>query len=80
METCSLCGRTWGVVTQPRSNVLCAPCGRPAPNRRPGAYWHLRATTGHPVQRYRSPEWWDQQTSLADLKHAARLAAGMEAS
>lgn len=79
-ETCSHCGHTWGVTTKPRTDVLCAPCGRPAPNRRPAAYWHLRATTGSPVLRYRSAEWWDQQAGLADLKHAAALAAGLEQS
>ncbi|MCY0916995.1 hypothetical protein OS965_02240 [Streptomyces sp. H27-G5] len=70
-ETCTLCGHSWGVTTTPRPAVLCTPCGRPAPNRRPAHYWHLRATTGHPVQRYRSVDWWDQQTSLADLRQAA---------
>jgi hypothetical protein len=80
METCSNCGRTWGVTTKPRTDVLCTACGRPAPNRRPDAYWHLRAVTGHPVQRYRSVDWWDQQTELADLRYAAETATGLAAS
>lgn len=80
METCSNCGHTWGVMGPARTDVLCSDCGRPAPNRRPEAYWHLRAVTGHPDERYRSADWWDQQTSLADLNHAARLAAGLDAS
>lgn len=77
-ETCTLCHHSWGVTTTPRLNVLCTNCGQPAPNRRPAMYWHLRAVTGHSVQRYRSPEWWDQQTSLADLKHAAAHASALE--
>jgi hypothetical protein len=74
-EKCANCGRTWSVTTTPRTNVLCGPCGRPSPARRSTHYWHLRRWTGHPVLRYRSPEWWDQQTSLADLQHAAEYAA-----
>lgn len=62
-ETCRLCGHTWGVTTTPRPDVLCTPCGRPAPNQRPAHYWHLRAATGWPEERYRSAEWWDQQAS-----------------
>ncbi|MEU1787070.1 hypothetical protein ABZ553_14595 [Streptomyces sparsogenes] len=75
-ETCRECGHTWGVTTTPRTNVLCTPCARPAPNRRPAHYWWLRAHTGHwDAGQYRTPEWWDQQTSIADLRYAAEIAA-----
>ena len=80
METCSNCGRTWGVTTKPRIDVLCSACGRPSPNRRPAVYWHLRAVTGHRDERYRSADWWDQQTSLDDLKHAAEFASDLDRS
>nr|WP_268981270.1 hypothetical protein [Streptomyces sabulosicollis] len=35
----------------------------------------MRRWTGHPDLLYRSPEWWDQQTSISDLQHAAEYAA-----
>lgn len=73
-ETCYLCGHSWGVTMSPRERVLCTPCARPTPSRRPAHYWHLRAWTGWDYSHYRSPEWWDQQTALQDLKHAAEVA------
>ncbi|MGW7688878.1 hypothetical protein ACWGMA_08280 [Streptomyces asiaticus] len=75
IETCRECGHTWGVTTTPRPSVLCGPCARPTPSRWPDRYWWLRACTGHPDVRYRSTDWWDQQTSLVDLRHAAEYAA-----
>lgn len=74
-ERCYRCGHTWGVTMPPRERVLCTPCARPAPNRDAARYWRLRATTGWPTLRHLSPEWWDQQTSLADLRYAAAIAA-----
>ena len=76
IETCRDCGHSWGVTMTPRTDVLCTDCARPTPNRWPKTYWALRATSGHPTLRFRSTEWWDQQTSLADLRHAAAIAAG----
>jgi hypothetical protein len=75
IEKCAECSRTWGVTTVPRPVVLCSDCARPTPWRRAATYWHLRATTGWTVLRYRSPEWWDQQTSREDLRYAADYAA-----
>ncbi|MCX4801745.1 hypothetical protein OG594_08785 [Streptomyces sp. NBC_01214] len=43
-------------------------------------YWHLRAVTGHRDERYRSVDWWDQQTSLGDLKYAAEFASDLDRS
>lgn len=74
IESCYLCGRSWGVTSSPRSHVLCAACARPTPNCNPARYWWLRAHTGWDYPTYRSPEWWDQQTSLYDLRHAADTA------
>ncbi|MGW4075958.1 hypothetical protein ACWELB_21015 [Streptomyces asiaticus] len=74
-EKCRNCGHTWGVIGTPRAEVLCGPCGRPSPSRRPAHYWWLRRWVGHADVRYRSPEWWDQQTSIADLERAAEYAA-----
>ncbi|MFJ4637552.1 hypothetical protein ACIP69_18250 [Streptomyces hygroscopicus] len=74
-EKCRECGHTWGVTTTPRTDVLCTRCARPTPFRWPARYWWLRAHTGHWDVRYRSPEWWDQQTSIADLRYAAEIAA-----
>ncbi|GAA1065249.1 hypothetical protein [Streptomyces asiaticus] len=75
IEKCRECGHAWGVTTTPRTSVLCGPCARPTPSRRAAHYWWLRAHTGHWDLRYRSPEWWDQQTSIADLRCAAEYAA-----
>lgn len=75
-ETCRACGHTWGVTTAPRTDVLCGPCARPTPSRQPAYYWWLRAHTGHwGAGWYGTVEWWDQQTSIADLRHAADIAA-----
>jgi hypothetical protein len=74
-ETCYLCGHSWGVTTTPRTRVLCTACARPTPGRRPARYWWLRAHTNHRSELYGSPEWWDQQTSLEDLRYAAENAA-----
>jgi hypothetical protein len=35
------------------------------------------AWTGWDYSLYRSPEWWDQQAALQDLKHAAEVAANL---
>jgi hypothetical protein len=74
VERCRDCGKTWAVIVTPRPSVQCGDCARPKPNYRAAAYWHLRAWTGWPTELYRSPEWWDQQTSLADMKYAAAVA------
>lgn len=61
----------------PRVEVLCGDCARPTPSRRPAHYWSLRLIALY-QERYwtRSPEWWDQQTSHADLEVAAANAEG----
>lgn len=79
-EQCYRCGRTWGVTMTPRTWVLCTPCARPAPNWGDVAYyWRSRARTASSTAwrllHYRSPEWWDQQTAVADLGYAAEIAA-----
>ncbi len=73
-ETCYGCGHKWGVTVTPRERVLCGPCARPTPQQMPATYWRHRAITGWGHERYRSPEWWDQQTSMTDLRHAAGIA------
>lgn len=75
VETCTDCGKTWGVTMTPREVVKCGDCSRPRPWRNPELYWWLRAyaTSWPPVVMW-GPQWWDQQCSRADLRHAAEFA------
>ena len=80
-EKCRDCGKTWGVTMKPRESVLCEECARPKPWRRPEHYWLSRSWNFHSTKPYvitRSPEWWDQQTDLIELKYAAVTAASLE--
>lgn len=78
-ETCRECGHSWGVTMPPRESVLCEGCARPQPWKNPGRYWRSRVNN-HPWgwAVYRSPEWWDSQTSLQDLRYAASIADEIE--
>lgn len=77
-ETCANCGRTWGVTMPPREVVKCTDCSRPQPWRNPAYYWWLRAWAWHwPSVPHRSPDWWDQQCALQDLRYTAELAAAI---
>lgn len=79
-ETCRECGKSWGVTMKPREDVLCSDCARPQPWRRPVHYWNARVWCFHCPPTYTgSPEWWDAQTSLQDLKFAASIAGELEA-
>ncbi|QYN17503.1 hypothetical protein [Amycolatopsis sp. DSM 110486] len=78
-EKCRECGHSWGVTMLPRTDVLCSECARPTPSRRPAHYWAARMwnfPTSNPWPR--SPEWWDEQTSRADLRIAAEFANSLE--
>lgn len=79
VEVCRDCARTWGVTMTPREDVLCADCARPRPWKWPVRYWQARISCFPFTYPYtRSPEWWDQQTSLQDLRIAVSLAAQLE--
>jgi len=77
METCMHCGKTWGVLTPPRSPIACSEClGRP--DLYPVRYWwarhRIRGFFTWPVLRYRTVDYWDNQCSMEDLAYAADLA------
>lgn len=77
MECCYECGHTWGVTMEPRERVLCASCATPRPWRRPVHYWQARICCYFSSREHtwpRSPEWWDQQADLADLRVAVESA------
>lgn len=79
VEVCRDCARTWGVTMTPREDVLCSDCARSRPWRRPVTYWQARIWNfPHSYPYTRSLEWWDQQTSLQDLRIAVSLAAQLE--
>lgn len=79
-ETCRDCGKRWGVTETPRADIQCSDCARPKPWYRADAYWAHRARMFlAPYFIAGSAEWWDQQTSLADLRIAAELAHTLEA-
>lgn len=78
IETCKLCAHTWGVTMTPREDVLCGSCASPTPSRNPGHYWKARFWNYHSTKPHmitRSPEWWDQQTDLVDLRYAIEVAS-----
>lgn len=78
-ETCVDCGKSWGVTMKPREVVRCQACARPQPWRRPLWYWQARIWNfpfGALIRR--SPEWWDSQTSLQDLRAAVGFAREFE--
>lgn len=80
IETCVDCDRTWGVTMEPREHVKCTDCSRSQPWRNPAYYWWCRVYAhAWPHAWYRSPEWWDQQCALEDLKYAAELAENLGA-
>lgn len=75
IETCYECGTSWGVTMKPRDKVLCTPCARPQPWKWPVWYWKARIwTLPWSGAWVRSPEWWDNQTTLADLRAAVASA------
>ena len=78
-ETCRECGHSWGVTMTPREDVLCSGCARPQPWKRPAHYWSSRVWNfrGFDAVWPRSPEWWDANTSLQELKYAAEIAADL---
>jgi hypothetical protein len=75
-EVCIDCGTSWGVTMTPREVVRCTPCATPRPWKWPLRYWQARVWNFRPDRyaTYRSPEWWDAQTSRKDLAVAIEFA------
>lgn len=75
VERCMDCGKTWGVTVEPREKVRCTGCSTALPWRWPALYWRMRIVNlPWPATYTGSPEWWDNKTSLADLRYALTVA------
>lgn len=78
-EVCIDCGASWGVTMAPRAVVRCTSCATPRPDKWPLWYWQARVWNFRPDQYAipRSPQWWDAQTSRADLAAAIEFARAL---
>lgn len=76
-ETCTECGRAWGVTMQPRDPIRCTSCSRLRPDR-PALYWQVRCDRAWSRLRnqwHGTVERADARCSFDDLLEAARCAA-----
>lgn len=73
-ETCYECARSWGVTMRPRERVLCTPCARPLPWRRPAEYWRSRLRNQQWPSLFAAVEWLDARTTRDDLRLAVAAA------